>query len=170
MPLVDIPISLGGMPALPGAAAWVEGQVDVHNGLVFANWAPYQQHLAARMVTNGDKMTIRFTGFGTGKYRLMAFVGFRGAVEMITAADAEVNAKVWNPVFPFQSQLFAASCSITANPALAPPPLQTLIIDFDTAAIAPGQLNYYADYTLKGVTVDPAHPPMLVGVRLISMP
>jgi hypothetical protein len=29
---IDLPVALGGEPELPGAAAWVAGEIDAHNG------------------------------------------------------------------------------------------------------------------------------------------
>jgi hypothetical protein len=63
----------------------------------------------------------------------------------------------------------AGLAAAEADPALAPTPLVPVIHDIDTAMVGPGMMSFRASFTFHHTDVDPRHPPMLVGLRLLGM-
>jgi hypothetical protein len=167
-PASIVPLALGGEPEIPGAAAWIGGQCDSHNGLVFGGFSPMQYHVGVRPVANGDRLVVRFNGHVEGRHRLIAFLGFRGA--LVAPADVAVDAACF-VANAGGNHTYHSDAHLVSDPAFAPTPLLPVIVDIDTAAdIGPGVMEFNASYAIRCNNVDPNHPPMLIGVRLFPRP
>jgi hypothetical protein len=161
-------LALGGEPELPGPAAWVAGETAAHNGVVFAGLSPLQHHLVARAENNGDRTIIRVSGMiPPGHHRFIAYAGFQGAVEQHAAANITGHFSLHAGGDPPVE--LSADAAIEANPALAPTPLVPLIRDIDTAVIGPGVIFFHAEFTFDHPDIDPNHPPVLFGLRLLPL-
>jgi hypothetical protein len=161
-------VTLGGPPELPGRAVWPAGEIATHNGIVFAGLSPLQQHVVARAEQNGDHIELRFSGtLPPGTYRLIAFVGFLGGVESPAAANVSSNLHLTSIFNPALQVGIPAAAHIDADPTLPPSHLEPLISDFNTADLGPGPMAVDLRYHFNHLTVDPRHPPVLVGVRVI---
>jgi hypothetical protein len=162
---------LGGEPELPGAAVWPAGEIDAHNGIVFAGLSPMQYHVVARPMHVGDHLTVRFTGILTGRYRVIAFAGFQGGVEALASANVSGNCRLFNLADPADQMGVPAAAHIEANPALPPTHLEPLVMDIDTVPhFGPALVGYELTYEFNNLAIDPNHPPVLFGVRLIETP
>jgi hypothetical protein len=169
-PLEDRPLSPIGEPEFPGPAAWQAGQTDTHNGIVFSG-AGDQYHVAARAENDAEHLTVFFNGnLHPGRYRLIAYLGFRGAVEQTTTVTVGASCRMWDPADPPHWIGYPAAAVLTADPAAAPLPLQPLIMDIDTAHIGPGNMDFQVSYRFSYANIDPNHPPVLIGVRLLDVP
>jgi hypothetical protein len=166
-----LPVGFGGQPELPGPAAWLAGELATQNGLVFAGLSPHQHHVVARAQHDGDEMTVACAGFLLpGTYRFIALVGFQGAVEHHVAAHVHANVRltsVLNPALPPAD--FGGDAAAEADPALPPAPLVPLIIDVNTAGVGAGPMAFRVTFRFVQIDVDPQHPPVLVGLRLLGM-
>ena len=59
----------------------------------------------------------------------------------------------------------------SSDPNVAPTPLVPIIIDIDTLGdIGPGHMGLTVTYHVNCIAVDPAHPPVLTGIRLLHAP
>jgi hypothetical protein len=167
----DVPISMGGEPELPGAAVWPAGEVDAHNGIVFAGLSPLQHHVVARPMHVGDHLIIRFTGLLTGRYRVIAFAGFEGGVELPASANISGVCRLFNLADPADQIGIPAASPIEANPALPPNHLAPIVMDIDTVPhFGPALVGYELTYRINNLAIDPNHPPAVFGVRLIETP
>jgi hypothetical protein len=160
-------LSGGGEPELPGPAAWVAGETAGHNGVVFAGLSPLQHHLVARAATNGDRTVIRVSGtMPPGHHRFIAYAGFQGAVEQHAAANIRCDFFL-HSIGPMTH--LTAEAAIEADPALPPSALVPLIRDIDTAVIGPGVIFFHAEFAFDHLDIDPNHPPVLFGLRLLPL-
>ncbi len=168
----DLPISPIADPEIPFVAVWPAGMIDAHSGLVFAGGAgSHPRHVVARAMADGEQLTVRFTGtVPPGRFRLIAFVGFDGALGRATTVDVSGHCLMSDPANPGASHDYAADAHLTGDPAFAPSPLVPLIFDIDTADVGPMGMNLQASYRFSYTNVDPSHPPALFGVRLLDRP
>ena len=170
-PPFDVPLSLGGEPGLFPFSVWLDGQTDSHNGLVFAGFSPFQHHIVARPAHNGDHMTVELRADLEGKFRLIAFAGFLGGLEIPGTCQIDVNCTVYELANPANHLSYPATALVSSDPNVAPTPLVPIIIDIDTLGdIGPGHMGLTVTYHVNCIAVDPAHPPVLTGIRLLHAP
>jgi hypothetical protein len=168
-PLGLVPVSPSGEPEIPGSAIWQEGQIDTHNGLVFGGFFPAQHHVAVRAGAPGNVLTLFFHGHVAGRARMIAFLAFRGAP--VVPEEAHVSAHCVAHIAGFAPHEYDVEGHLLCDPALPPPPLVPVVIDVDTGAdIGPGLADFTLTYNITCTNVDPDHPPVLVGVRMIPHP
>lgn len=161
-------VTLGGPPEFPGRAVWPAGEIAAHNGVVFAGLSPLQQHVVVRGEQAGDHVEIRFTGMlPPGTYRLIAFTGFWNAVEAPAAANVGGLLTLTSVINPALDTHIPSAAHVEADPMLPPSHLEPLITDFNTADVGPGPMLIDLRYHFNHLAVDPRHPPVLYGVRVI---
>jgi hypothetical protein len=170
-PASPFDVSPGGEPIVAGHAVWAAGEIDSHTGLVFAGVSPLQHHVVARPESAGDMVRVHFHSdvLPPGSYRVIAFVGFQGAVESPAEVDVHSSVRVSSVMPPGAEQTYVGTCSVSADPLGPPAHMMPLITDLATADVGPGPMTLTIRYRFNNVHVDPQHPPMLVGVRLLSL-
>ncbi|MDX1930959.1 MAG: hypothetical protein SFV81_30825 [Pirellulaceae bacterium] len=163
-------VSLAGEPGIPGPAVWVASEVATHTGLIFANVSPLQHHIVARAVHDGDVIQVKLTSgaIEPGNYRLIAYVGFHGGVQAQAEANVSSALVVTSVLDPTKHIGYPATAHVAA-PTFPMTPLAPLVTDFHTADVNVGAMTLELTYRFNQLHVDPQHPPMVVGVRLLSM-
>jgi hypothetical protein len=106
-----------------------------------------------------------------GRFRVIAFAGFHGAVETPASANVTASCRLINPADPADWIGIPAAAHIEENPALPPTPLAPLVTDIDTVPhFGAGLVRYELTYEFNNLAIDPNHSPALFGVRLIETP
>ncbi|MCU0735581.1 MAG: hypothetical protein MUF20_08655 [Methylotetracoccus sp.] len=164
-------VAFGGEPELPGRAVWLASEIDAHTGVVFGGYSPLQHHIVARPDNDGDVIEVRLHSdvLPPGNYRLIAYLGFQGALEEPADVLVTQDADLRSILDPSAHNGYPLLIHLTADPALPPGHLIPLIADMETSDVAPGPMALDVRYRLTNIHVDPRHPPVLFGVRLIEM-
>jgi len=167
----SLPLTLSGEPEIFELAVWAAGEFATHTSFVVAGLSPIQHHLVARPIIEGDTIKLRLHSdpVPAGAYRLIALVGFHGAVEVPAETIVSSHVIMTSVADPTLHLGYAAMVHPSENPGLPPTHLSPLITGFKTSDVGPGAMTLEVSYFFNNVHVDPKHPPMLVGVRLISM-
>jgi hypothetical protein len=169
---VILPVSFGGEPGPGLVSAWVEGQTDSHSGIVFAGFSPRQHHIGVRPAHDGDHLMVEVTGELQGKYRLIAFIGFQGGLEFPSSVTVDTSCRVYELANPANfADYTPPAVNFDSDPNLSPTPMAPIVIDIDTLGdVGPGQMGLMTRFHINCVHVDPAHPPILTGIRLLQAP
>jgi hypothetical protein len=165
-----LPISFGGEPETPWRAVWVAGETDAHSGLVFAGLSPMQYHVVYRPEADGERIVVHFQSdhLHEGNFRLIAFAGFRGAVEQPTTADVSAHLHLTSLVDPATTgDVGMFPITVAADPTLPPSHLEPIILDFNTATVHAGPMEARVEFRVDHHTADPQHPLTLFGIRLL---
>jgi Ca2+-binding RTX toxin-like protein len=157
-------ITQQGGPVPAGAAAWLPGQAESHNAILFDSGRP-AWNLALRPEA-GEELTASFLAPNlVGRHRLVAYVGLLGASAAVGSAEVEIRTSL-SPsaatgTVPLPSVAKAALDISSGGP---PPPLQRLeqVVD---AGSTPTDLKISVHAQVASIA--PKHPPALFGLRMI---
>ncbi len=169
---VNRPVSFGGEPGLSPESVWVTGETDTHSGLVFAGFSPVQHHIALRASGDGDHLTAEVRGEIEGKYRVIAMLGYLGLPDIPSSVvDVTTHCLVYELANPANQTSFMVSTPLTVTPMMGSEPMVPIVIDVDTAVdVGPGAMGIIVSFELDATQVDPLHPPVLTGIRLLQIP
>jgi hypothetical protein len=148
---------------------WPLAKLRSQNALDFE--AFYQSWPAAVRPEAGDaKFFVGYSGgqLKKGKYKVVAFVAFLDGPEAANAVEVtmQVSLNVTGQDPPFKCD--AVTQTLTYPDGGPPQAMQVFECDFDTAQAGSGDCKSWGvDFTLKVDAVDPAHPPVILGLRVI---
>lgn len=160
------PVSFGGEPPGFTRAVWVAGQVESHTGLLFDNAAP-GYNLAFRPEPGDTEMRARLLKLNvTGKRRLVAHLAFLGGPGGADNFKVDLTCVLLDPI-ALTSKTYTKTVTLDS----AAPALTLLEQIVDTADIPSLNLcTLRIAFRVSGGTASPAHPPALLGVRLLPVP
>jgi hypothetical protein len=173
------PVSFNGPPAGSGLAVWQAAKIQSHMAMLFDQAAP-GWNIVARRTAKEDGLTVTLTATGvrSGKYRMLAHLGFLGTSDS-TATDVTMLCKVkvpppLVPVVPGSNPSPAPPAQeytqkATLSDAKSAPPEPLKLIEQPIEVKLPQGItgDVEVEFTFAGGTPDPLHPPVLYGVRLI---
>ncbi len=164
-------VAAGESPPDSSAAVWAVGQVETHNAILFDDARP-AWNFAAR-VGGGQEASIHFESAAVrGPLRLLAYGGFAGQPEVPSEVEVQVCVIAGSPHDPdansgvrlvARSETFRISCSPGTTSPL------TRIDQIIDPRSAPGRGPWPLRIAMvaRGRSIDPRHPPVLLGVRLL---
>jgi len=142
-------------------AVWFPGPAASHTGFVF-DTGGVGQNIVLRPET-GDAwlaQTLQPDARVEGTYRLVGHLGFLGT--SVTAANAATADVSLNLLGDGRPPLGPATCSGTMGERLMP-----FSLDLDTSGSGPGSWPARVRVLVRGGDADFAHPPVLIGLRLV---
>jgi hypothetical protein len=153
---------------------WPLNQLRSHNALDFEALYPAWP-VALRPEAGDTRFDVEFITPGLpgqelkkGKYKVVAYVAFLGGPEAANSVEATMKVSLGVPGGGPAVACPEVTQTLT-NPAGGPPqPLQILEYDFDTAQAAAGDLPAWrVHFSFKVDAVDPAYPPVVLGLRIV---
>lgn len=170
-PAVIIPgaVSFGGEPAGLGRAVWAAGELATHNALLFDNSTP-GWNVGARTEVDDTLHFHLQTSPISGRRRVLAHVGFIHGPGGGNDTQVEMRCGLV-PIGPGAVHTYGPATVHVVNPVGGPPTPMPLVEQvIDTADTGAFSAHLYVSFTVRGGAVDAAHPPALVGVRMIPEP
>ncbi len=162
-------VAFGGEPAGLGRAVWAAGELESHNALLFDSSTP-GWNIGARTEVDDTLHFHLQTLSISGRHRVLAHVGFIHGAGGGNDAQVEMRCGLV-PIGPGVMHHYGPATAHVVNPVGGPPSPMPLVEQvIDTADTGAFSAHLYVSFTVRGGAVDAAHPPALVGVRMIPQP